>query len=97
MEGGRHRRRHAACGTYVTTLSIVFARLGSRDVLIQLTFMVSSFSPRRAAQVGEVFVEFGESDGAHKAALALRNRQFSGRTVTCAFHDEGQYAEGVLA
>lgn len=44
-----------------------------------------------------MFVEFSEPDGAHKAGMALRNRQFSGRTVTCSFHDEGQYAEGVLA
>lgn len=48
-------------------------------------------------QVGEVFVEFSDPDGAHKAGMALRNRQFSGRTVTCSFHEEGQYAEGVLA
>lgn len=47
--------------------------------------------------MGEVFVEFGDADGAHKAALALRNRQFSGRTVTCSFWDEAKYAEGTLA
>lgn len=47
--------------------------------------------------MGEVFVEFGDTDGANKAGLALRNRQFSGRTVTCSFWDETKYAEGTLA
>jgi len=47
-------------------------------------------------QVGEVFVEFGDPDGSNKAALALRNRQLSGRTVTCSFLDEAKYIEGAL-
>lgn len=44
--------------------------------------------------VGEVFVEFEEEAGAMKAGNALRNRQFSGRTVVCGFVKEEEYAAG---
>lgn len=46
--------------------------------------------------VGEVFVEFADEDGATKAGNALRNRQFSGRTVVCEFVKEEDYAGGNL-
>ena len=44
--------------------------------------------------VGEVFVEFEQEEGAMNAGNALRNRQFSGRTVVCGFVKEEEYAAG---
>ncbi len=47
--------------------------------------------------VGEVYVEFADPSGALAAGNALRNRQFSGRTVLCGFLAEDEYAAGNLA
>jgi splicing factor U2AF subunit len=42
--------------------------------------------------VGEVYVEFADPSGALQGANALRNRQFSNRTVLCSFFNEHAYA-----